>query len=225
MVVFSSSMPSTLDGESRSARLQQVGAIAVKNAVTAPQQSAVTRGFRMAADRVAARGGEANVFGRPPSAVCGAADLERFRKIRAGGSRKRRTSKPCTPQTGPSHRGSATWTLANITPHWVTRPPPGCRSVLVSLADLPFSIRLRVSLRCGARPGARGNSIDCIRAAALDRKGRCTFEVLQTVCHQRRAFGNRRARARFGSEGRSFSVAGCADNRKAGRGPARVDSR
>lgn len=164
-------------------RLQQVGAVAVKNAVhLLPNNPQSREDFEWLRTEVAALGGEANVF--EASSISGIAErqiLARFRKVKSEGSRKRKDIKSMRTANPPKEEE---------TPHldtrdyqhrtWVTRPRPGVdRFSSAWLIRRFIDPRARFAFTGDARrPGRHQIPFDTYGAELGHQQRLCTFEVL-----------------------------------------------
>lgn len=165
-------------------RLQQVGAVAVKNAVhLLPNNLQSREDFEWLRTEVAALGGEANVF--EASSISGIAErqiLARFRKVRGEGSRKGKDSKAMRTANRPKEEETHHMDTREYQHRtWITRPRPGVdrfSSAWLIRRFIDPAARFGFATAPEKVPGAI--PFDMYQSGGFRHEGdRCTFEVLQ----------------------------------------------
>ncbi len=166
-------------------RLQQLGTVAVKNAVhLLPNNPQSREDFEWLRTEVSALGGEANVFAASSiSAIAERRILARFRKVTGKGSRKRkdikamRAANPSKEETTP-HLDTREYQHRT----WVTRPRPGVdrfSSAWLIRRFIDPSARFGFATSPEKAPDAV--PFDMYQSGGFRHEGdRCTFEVLQS---------------------------------------------
>jgi len=165
-------------------RLQQVGAVAVKNAVhLLPNNTQSREDFEWLRTEVAALGGEANVF--EASSIGGISErqlLARFRKVKSEGSRKGKDIKAMRTANRPKEaeiRPLDTRVYQHRT--WVTRPRPGVDRFSSAWLITRF-IDPGAQFAFAAGPDKVPDAVpfDMYQSGGFRHEGdRCTFEVLR----------------------------------------------
>jgi hypothetical protein len=165
-------------------RLQQVGAVAVKNAVhLLPNTTQSREDFEWLRTEVAALGGEANVF--EASSISGIAErqlLARFRKVKAEGLRTEKDINPMRITKRPKEDETAHLDTREYQHRtWVTRPRPGVDRFSSAWLIRRF-IDPSARFAFAAAPDKVPDAIpfDMYQSGGFRHEGdRCTFEVLQ----------------------------------------------